>query len=218
MVADSSDWKLCGELLADGVADLDVAVSQRAQRDMLRYLQELQTWNGSYNLTAVREPVQMVVKHLLDSLAVLPHLGEGRRLVDVGTGAGLPGLVLAMALPKLEVSLLDSNGKKAAFLRHCMRSLELRNVQVIQSRVEDYKPAKAFDTVISRAFAAANAFVAAAGHLCADEGQILAMLGTEPDAQHLEGLGVFALRSMQPLQVPGLAAERHIAVLKRGLI
>ncbi len=212
------DWKAAEVLLADGVADLELSVSVRAQAAMIRYLQELVLWNRSYNLTAVREPAQMVVKHLLDSLAVLPYLGEGRSLLDVGTGAGLPGIPLALCLPRLEVTLLDSNGKKAAFLRHCLRSLELKNVQVAQTRVEDFKPAKRFDTVISRAFAAPDEFVAAAGHCCDDQGQILAMLGMAVDEPLGQGMHGFSLQRMEPLVIPGLAAERHIAVLRRGLL
>lgn len=213
-----TDWKTGEQLLADGIADLDLSVSARAQRDMMRYLQELETWNRSYNLTAVREPAEMVVKHLLDSLAVLPHLGEGRRLLDVGTGAGLPGIPLALCGQRLEVTLLDSNGKKAAFLRHCVRSLELKNVQVVQSRVEDFTAPQGFELVISRAFAALDDYVATAGHCCADGGRLLAMLGTAPGEALLDNLRGFSLQALMPLQVPGLGAERHLAVLARGLI
>ncbi|MDX1496647.1 MAG: 16S rRNA (guanine(527)-N(7))-methyltransferase RsmG [Salinisphaeraceae bacterium] len=213
-----TDWKTSEDLLADGIADLAVSVSARAQKDMIRYLQELVAWNRSYNLTAIREPAQMVVKHLLDSLAVLPYLGEGRSLLDVGTGAGIPGLVLAMCMPRMEVTVLDSNGKKAAFLRHCVRSLELKNVQVAQTRVEDYRPQSGFATVISRAFAALDAFTVSAGHCCADSGQMLAMLGTKPEDSVLQAVSGFSLQRLEVLNVPGLAAERHIAVLSRSLI
>lgn len=213
-----ADWKACEQLLGDGVLDLDLSVSARAQRDLIRYLQELETWNASYNLTAVREPVEMVVKHLLDSLVVLPHLGESRSLLDVGTGAGLPGIVLALCVPRIEVTVLDSNGKKAAFLRHCVRSLDIKNVQVVQSRVEDYRPSPLFDTVISRAFAALDDYVATAGHCCADGGRVLAMMGAAPDEAMLNKVQGFNLQNLMPLQVPGLAAERHLAVLTRGLI
>lgn len=213
-----SDWKTSEQLLADGIADLEVSVSARARMGMIRYLQELETWNRSYNLTAIREPVQMVVKHLLDSLIVLPYLGEGRSLLDVGTGAGLPGIPLALCMPRLEVTLLDSNGKKAAFLRHCVRSLELKNVQVAQTRVEDYRPGRPFATVISRAFAALDAFTDAARHCCADDGQMLAMLGAHPADDVLQAVSGFSLQRLEPLHVPGLAAERHIAVLSRSLI
>lgn len=213
-----NDWKTSEELLADGIADLELSVSARAQKGMIRYLQELETWNRSYNLTAIREPVQMVVKHLLDSLAVLPYLGEGRSLLDVGTGAGLPGIPLALCLPRLEVTVLDSNGKKAAFLRHCVRSLELKNVQVAQTRVEDYRPAQPFATVISRAFAALDGFTSLAGHCCADSGQMLAMLGARPDDEVLNAVSGFSLQRLESLRVPGLDADRHIAVLSRSLI
>lgn len=212
------DWKSSEQLLADGIADLELSVSARARTGMIRYLQELETWNRSYNLTAIREPAQMVVKHLLDSLTVLPYLGEGRSLLDVGTGAGLPGLIIALCTPRLEVTVLDSNGKKAAFLRHCVRSLELKNVQVAQTRVEDYRPGQGFATVISRAFAALDSFTVAAGHCCADSGQMLAMLGARPGDEVLQAVSGFTLQRLESLSVPGLAAERHIAVLTRGLI
>ncbi len=213
-----TEWKTAEQLLADGVADLELSVSVRAQREMMSYLRELDTWNGSYNLTAIREPIEMVVKHLLDSLAVLPHLGEARSLLDVGTGAGLPGIPLAICMPRLDVTLLDSNGKKAAFLRHCVRSLGLKNVHVVQSRVEEYQPTQLFDNVISRAYAALDDYLATAGHCCKDGGRVLAMLGTAPDEALLQKLTGFSVQSLSALQVPGLGAERHLAVLMRGLI
>lgn len=210
------DWRQCGQLLADGIEDLELKVSARVRGDLMRYLQELATWNRTYNLTAVRDPVQMVVKHLLDSLVVLPHLGTGR-VIDVGSGAGLPGIPLALTLPKNEYTLLDSNGKKAAFMRHVVRTLGLKHVQVIQSRAEDYQPAAAFDTVISRACAAVNDLINMGGHLCDNQGRVVAMLGKAPD-RSLEVPSPFRLATVERLQVPGLAAERHLAILERALI
>lgn len=218
MASMDTEWKTAEQLLADGVVDLELSVSARAQRDMIAYLRELETWNASYNLTAIRAPVEMVVKHLLDSLAVLPYLGEAKHLLDVGTGAGLPGIPLAICLPRLEVTLLDSNGKKAAFLRHCVRSLGLKNVQVVQGRVEAHVPAKGFDVVISRAYAALDDFIATAGHCCADDGRVLAMMGAAPDAALLENVQGFNCQNVAALPIPGLGAERHLAILARGLI
>lgn len=210
------DWRECGQILADGILDLDIKVSARVRGDLMRYLQELVTWNKTYNLTAVRDPVQMVVKHLLDSLSVLPHLARGR-IADVGSGAGLPGIPLAMTAPRNEYVLIDSNGKKAAFMRHIVRTLGLKHVQVIQERAEDYQPATAFDTVVSRACAAVEDLVTVGGHLCGNEGRILAMLGKAPE----DGMEVpppFRMAAVEAIHVPGLAAERHLAILERALI
>ncbi len=211
-----TDWRECGHILADGIIDLDLKVSARVRGELMRYIQELLQWNRTYNLTAVRDPLQMVVKHLLDSLSVLPDLGSGR-IVDVGSGAGIPGIPLALAAPRNEYVLLDSNGKKAAFMRHIVRTLGLKHVQVIQSRAEDYEPQAAFDTVISRACASVEDLIAVGGHLCGNDGRILAMLGKAPE----EGQPVpspFRLAALKSLQVPGLAAERHLAILERALL
>lgn len=210
------DWRLSGQLLADGIEDLELKVSARVRGDLMRYLQELVTWNRTYNLTAVRDPIQMVVKHLLDSLSVLPYLGAGR-VIDVGSGAGLPGIPLAMTAPRNEYVLLDSNGKKAAFMRHAARTLGLKHVQVIQSRAEDYQPSPAFDTVISRACAAVNDLINLGGHLCGNQGRVLAMLGKAPEAG-IEVAPPFRLADVCQLEVPGLAAERHLAILERALL
>lgn len=212
----TEDWRQCGQLLADGIVDLDLQISVRVRGELMRYLQELVQWNRTYNLTAVRDPLQMVVKHLLDSLSVLPSLRPGR-VVDVGSGAGLPGIPLALTAPRNEYVLMDSNGKKAAFMRHIVRTLGLKHVQVVQERAEDYQPVAGFDTVISRACAAVNDLVDIAGHLCDNQGQVLAMLGKAPE----EGAEVpppFRMAEVKVLQVPGLAAERHLAVLERALI
>lgn len=212
----STDWRLCRQILEDGVLDLEIKVSARVRGELMRYIQELVQWNRTYNLTAVRDPVQMVVKHLLDSLSVLPHLGAGR-VADVGSGAGIPGIPLALASPRNEFVLIDSNGKKAAFMRHVVRTLGLKHVQVIQSRSEDYQPDQAFDTVVSRACAAVEDLVRVGGHLCGNEGRILAMLGKAP-ADGAEVPSPFRLADVISLQVPGLAAERHLAILERALL
>ncbi len=213
---ESTDWRLCGQMLEDGVLDLEIKVSARVRGELMRYIQELVQWNRTYNLTAVRDPLQMVVKHLLDSLSVLPYLGTGR-IVDVGSGAGIPGIPLALAAPRNEYVLIDSNGKKAAFMRHVVRRLGLKHVQVVQSRSEDYQPEQAFDTVISRACAAVEDLVSVGGHLCGNDGRILAMLGKAPGAG-AEVPSPFRQAEVINLQVPGLAAERHLAILERALL
>lgn len=180
---------------------------------LLRYLGELVLWNKAYNLTAVREPAEMVTRHLLDSLVVLPHV-EGR-VVDVGTGAGLPGIPLALANPALHVTLLDSNGKKARFLRHAQRTLPLTNVEVVEARAEAFVPPALFDTVISRAFAALPDFLAATARLGAKNGRWLAMKG-KLDAQELAEVPPgFRVEQEVQLKVPGLDEERHLIIATR---
>ncbi|GEM_PF-227041 len=211
-----TDWRHCGQLLADGIADLDLTVSAKARGDLMRYLQELVQWNKTYNLTAVRDPVQMVVKHLLDSLSVLPYIGKGQ-IADVGSGAGLPGIPLSLVAPRNEYILIDSNGKKAAFMRHVVRRFGLKHVRVLQTRAEDYQPDLPFDTVVSRACAAVEDLVGVAGHLCGPQSRMLAMLGKVP-AELPDTVAGFRLASVEALQVPGLSAERHLAILERALI
>lgn len=204
-------------LLRDGLADLGLQQSSAQRALLLRYLEEMQRWNSTHNLTAVRDPQEMVVKHLLDSLSVLPQV-QGKTLLDVGAGAGLPGIPIAVAAPKLQVTLLESNGKKCAFLRHAVRSLKLPNATVAQTRLEDFRPAGGFDTVIARAFAPLPDFIHAAARLVSSTGHLLAMLGRAPAAKDLKLPAGFVLQGVLPLQVPGLHAERHLAVIARGLL
>jgi 16S rRNA (guanine527-N7)-methyltransferase len=178
---------------------------------LLRYLGELVLWNKAYNLTAVRDPADMVTRHLLDSLSVLPHV-QGR-VVDVGSGAGLPGIPLAIANPALNVTLLDSNGKKARFLRHAQRVLPLGNVEVVEARAEAWAPPARFDTVISRAFASLAQFLAATARLGAPDGRWLAMKGKLDRAELAAVPAGFRVERELPLQVPGLDEERHLIVV-----
>lgn len=188
---------------------------------LLTYLTELQRWNQAYNLTALRDPLEMVDKHLLDSLSVLPQL-HGRRIIDVGTGAGLPGIPLALAQPACQFTLLDSNGKKTAFLRHALRTLGLTQVEVVTARVQDYAAgdgAGRFDSVLSRAFSSLVDMLAMTGALCARQGRLLAMKGQFPqdelEAVRQQATG-FELEAVLPLKVPGLAAERHLVIFSRA--
>lgn len=189
--------------------------------DLIRYLQELLQWNQAYNLTAIREPQEMVTKHLLDSLVVLPHL-HGNAVIDVGSGAGLPGLVLALADRSKSYVLLDSNGKKAAFMRHAVRTLGLKQVEVVHARVEDFAATTGggrFDSVLSRAFSSLAEMLELAGPLCALHGKVLAMKGLFPEDE-LEDLrhaaSGFEVEAVLPLRVPGLAAERHLVLFSRA--
>lgn len=213
----SVDWDGCLRTLTEGARALKVRTSPGARASMIDYLKQLEAWNDTYNLTAVRRVEDMVVRHLLDSLAAAPYL-EGEEIVDVGSGAGLPGIPLALARPGKRVTLVESNGKKAAFLRHVVRTLAPGNVEVVQERAESYRPQRAFTTVICRAFATAAQTLHLTGHLCAPSGRVVLMKGRDP-APELENLPAgFRVAEVTPVAVPGLDAERHIAVIEPGLL
>jgi len=203
---------LAGELAA-GIAALGLDVAPDAQQRMLDYLVLVEKWNKAYNLTAVREPAKMLTHHLLDSLAVLP-LVIGPRVLDVGSGAGLPGIPLALARPEWQFTLLDSNHKKTTFLRQAAIELKLNNVDVVCDRVETWASPHSFDTVVSRAFSDLAEFLTLAGKLCAKTGVVVAMKGVYPHEELAQLPKDFQLRNVVPLNVPGLGAERHAAVLQ----
>lgn len=201
------------ERLTSGCAELGLQMSTESIDRLLDYIALLTKWNQAYNLTAVRDPAEMVTRHLLDSLAVGPHL-TGQRIIDVGTGAGLPGIPLAILFPERHFVLLDSNGKKTRFLVQAKASLGLDNVTVVHSRVEEYRPEEPFDTVIARAFAALTDILSLCEHLIAKEGNVLAMKGDAAEAESVsEG---FRVDELVTLNVPGLAHEkRHLIRVKR---
>ena len=190
---------------------LDTALAPRLRA----YLDLLVRWNHTYNLTAIRDPREMVAKHLLDSLAMLPFVREVSTLADLGTGPGLPGIPLAIALPGLQVTLVESNGKKARFLREAVRTLGLANARVAECRAEALAEPAAYDAITARALATLPVIVAVGGHLLRDSGRLLAMKGTRPDDEVAALPAGWALRSLHRLQVPGLPAERHLAIVGR---
>jgi 16S rRNA (guanine527-N7)-methyltransferase len=199
--------------LEQGIATLGLSLPPEAVPRLLDYQALLQRWNAAYNLTAVRDPDEMITRHLLDSLAILPYV-QGQTLADLGTGPGLPGIVLAIAAPGRQILLVDSNGKKVRFLREAIRSLKLEGVRAEQSRVEDVEGQ--FDCVTARAFASLADMLGWGGHLLAPDGIWLAMKGKLPDDE-LPGIPPgFALRGTHELTVPGLPAERHLLVLGRA--
>jgi 16S rRNA (guanine527-N7)-methyltransferase len=200
--------------LAQGLADLGAALPAGTEERLLRYLTLLQKWNRVYNLTAIREQQRLVTHHVLDSLAVLPHLPPGS-IVDVGTGPGLPGVPLAIARPGDVVTLLDSNHKKGAFLKQVVIECELRNAQVRIGRAEDWHPAELFAVAISRAFSDLSGFVEAAGHLVAPDGVLAAMKGVYPDEELALLPATARLDRIVRLEVPGLKAERHLVLMRR---
>ena len=201
------------KILSSGLEQLGIALDVMTQQRLLDYVALLQKWNKVYNLTAVRDPEKMLTQHLLDSLAVLPHLC-GKRVVDVGSGPGLPGIPLALANPSLDVTLLDSNHKKTTFLRQACLELGLENTTVVCGRVEAWRPAECFDTVVSRAFYDLAEFAGLALHLCCENGVLLAMKGIYPHEELTRLPDEVFLQHVVQLQVPGLGAERHLVVLR----
>ncbi len=181
-----------------------------------RYLALLARWNRTYNLTAIRDPGEMVTLHLLDSLSMHAHARGLSTLADLGTGAGLPGIPLAIALPGLEVTLVESNGKKARFLREAVRTLGLSNARVAESRAEAVDLPGAFDAITARAMATLADILAAGGHLLAPGGRLLAMKGARPDAEIAELPAGWRLEAVHRLAVPGLDADRHLVVVGRA--
>jgi 16S rRNA (guanine527-N7)-methyltransferase len=195
------------ELAVPGLrlADAQVATLER-------YLDLLEKWNRVYNLTAIRERDRMITHHLLDSLAVLPHL-HGKRVLDVGSGAGLPGIPLAVADASLQVTLLESNHKKSAFLNQAVGELRLANARVVTERVEAWRTAERFDTIVSRAFTELAEFAALSRHLLAPDGVFAAMKGVHP-FEEIERLPPgFRVQQVVQLHVPGLDAERHLVLV-----
>lgn len=196
-----------------GLHDLALDLPDPVRRDLLAYLALLARWNRSYNLTAVREPGQMLIRHVLDSLAVLPHL-HGNRLADVGAGPGLPGIVLALARSDLQLLSIDSNGKMARFQREAIRALGLGDrCRVEQARVEAVDPGEGYDTVTARAFASLPDFVAASAHLRAPDGRWLALKGRRPDEEIAALPAGIEVQAVLPLHVPGLAEQRHAIIM-----
>lgn len=205
------------EMLRRGLVNMGIALPPEAPAQLLRYIDEMARWNTAYNLTAIRTPSEMVTRHLLDSLALLPVLRAlpgfpQLRLLDVGSGAGLPGIALAIAAPELHVTTLDSNGKKARFMRHAVRTLALTNVEVAETRVEAFAPTAPFELITSRAFGALAEFAAATRPLLASGGVWVAMKG-KLDAAELAAMSAAVdIRETRRLRVPGLEEERHVIV------
>ena len=203
------------EQLARGIAALQLTLNPAQCTQLLDYVQLLVKWNQVYNLTAIRNPRDMITRHLLDSLAVIPFI-KGPRILDVGTGAGLPGIPLAIALPDLEFVLLDSVAKKTRFIVQAGSELGISNVEVKTQRVEKYHSLDLFDTVISRAFSSIAEFVTVAGPLCRrDGGVLLAMKGRYPQEELSALPPGFNLKDITRLAVPGLDEERHVVQLLR---
>ncbi|MGQ4277376.1 16S rRNA (guanine(527)-N(7))-methyltransferase RsmG [Pseudidiomarina sp. E22-M8] len=199
--------KLNGFLTAAG---LDIPTAQ--QQQLLRLVELLNKWNKAYNLTSVRDPEQMLSRHIVDSLVVLPFL-SGHRFIDVGTGPGLPGLPLAIVQPDKEFVLLDSLGKRIRFIRQVCHELGINNVNAVQSRVEDYKPETKFDGVISRAFASLSDMLTWCQHLPRPDGRFYALKGVYPQAEIDSLPPAYQVDEVTELKVPGVDAERHLVII-----
>lgn len=198
--------------LEKGLEALGIDLSPVLRQKLIDYSTLLYKWNRTYNLTALREPSLAVSHHLLDSLSVLPYLGSGD-LIDVGSGGGLPGIPLAIVCPQLSVTLLDSNSKKAAFLRQVAIELDLPNIAVHCGRIEQYRPAKKFATIISRAFSDLADFVKLTRHLHDACGRWLAMKGVWPEEEIARLPQHVVVEAVHRLEVPGVDGERHLVVL-----
>lgn len=189
-------------------------LSAQVQEQLLNYLLLLDKWNQAYNLTSVRDINEMIPVHILDSLSIKDYV-HGKRIIDVGTGAGLPGIPLAIVYPERQFVLLDSNGKKTRFLTHVIQQLKLLNVEVVQSRVENYQPSDCFDSVISRAFSELNTFVKQTQHLACENGLFLAMKGQYPHEELNILNEAYQLMAVYPLTNTGLLAQRHLICVQR---
>ncbi len=208
------------ELPANARADLDAGLAAlgldpASAEPLARYLALMLRWNAAYNLTAIRDPREMVTKHLLDSLAMAPFVAGLPSLADLGTGPGLPGIPLAIVTPGLRVSLVESNGKKARFMREALRTLGLDNAEVVESRIEALDRPGQYAAITARALATLPQILGLGGHLLATDGVLLAMKGARPDEEIAALPPGWAVRAVQPLSVPGLDAERHLVTVAR---
>ncbi len=200
--------------LRTGLAAMHIDATPELITQFMHLLRLLDKWNRAFNLTAVRDPAEMVARHILDSLSARPFL-SGVSVLDAGTGAGFPGLPLALVEPRRHFTLLDSGGKKIRFVRHVLGELALDNVIVEQSRVEAFEPADLYDVVISRAFSSLGVFVRRCGGLVATGGCLLAMKGRYPESELAGVPGTWKVTDIVRLEVPGLSGERHMVVMRR---
>lgn len=210
------DRAALAQVLADGITEMKLDVTPVQQEKLLDYLALMNKWNSVYNLTSLRDPMQMVTHHLLDSLAAVPAFSEARNVLDVGAGGGLPGIVLAISRPDMKVSMIDTVHKKTAFLKQVKAELELANVSVYTMKVQDLEVSDKFDVITSRAFADLSDFLEWSGHLLAEGGKFIALKGTAPAEEQERVPAEWKVTGLQPLQVPRLGAERHLVFVERS--
>jgi 16S rRNA (guanine527-N7)-methyltransferase len=211
------DRKALSQVLGDGIAEMRLEVTPAQQEQLMDYLGLMFKWNAVYNLTSLRDPMQMVTHHLLDSLAAVPAFSEARNVLDVGSGGGLPGIVLAIVRPDMKVSMIDTVHKKTAFLTQVKAELGLANVTVYTARVEQLQVSEKFDVITSRAFADLSDFVNWSSHLLAEPGRYIALKGVAPEDERQRLPAAWRVSGVQPLQVPRLGAERHLVFIERAL-
>ncbi|EEN7628492.1 16S rRNA (guanine(527)-N(7))-methyltransferase RsmG [Salmonella enterica] len=194
-----------------------ISLTDHQKTLLVAYVDMLHKWNKAYNLTSVRDPAEMVVRHILDSIVVAPYL-QGQRFIDVGTGPGLPGIPLAIVLPDAHFTLLDSLGKRVRFLRQVQHELRLENITPVQSRVEAYPSEPPFDGVISRAFASLNDMVSWCHQLPGEKGRFYALKGQLPEDEIASLSDEFSVESVEKLRVPQLEGERHLVIIKSNKV
>lgn len=199
------------------LADAGISLTDHQKTLLVAYVDMLHKWNKAYNLTSVRDPNEMLVRHILDSIVVAPYL-QGQRFIDVGTGPGLPGIPLAIVLPDAHFTLLDSLGKRVRFLRQVQHELKLENITPVQSRVEAYPSEPPFDGVISRAFASLNDMVSWCHHLPEEKGRFYALKGQLPGDEIASLPDNFSVESVEKLRVPQLEGERHLVIIKSNKV
>jgi 16S rRNA (guanine527-N7)-methyltransferase len=204
------DRKALSQVLAEGIAEMQLEVSAEQQEKLLDYLGLMFKWNSVYNLTSLRDPMQMVTHHLLDSLAAVPAFAGAKNVLDVGSGGGLPGIVLAIVRPDMKVSMIDTVHKKTAFLTQVKAELRLANVTVYTMKVQELGVSDKFDVITSRAFADLSDFVNWSSHLLAEQGSYIALKGVAPPDEQQRLPAAWRVTKVEPLQVPRLGAERHL--------
>jgi 16S rRNA (guanine527-N7)-methyltransferase len=209
------DRAALAEVLKKGVAELALELSAAQQEQLLDYLALLNKWNNVYNLTSVRDPMQMMTLHLLDSVAAVPAFADAQNVLDVGAGGGLPGVVLAISKPDMKLSMIDTVHKKTAFLTQVKAELGLANVTVYTKKVQELEVKQPFDVITSRAFADLSDFVNWSGHLLAEGGRFIALKGTAPQDERERLPEPWKVERLQALKVPGLDAERHLVFINR---
>ncbi|WP_348693425.1 16S rRNA (guanine(527)-N(7))-methyltransferase RsmG [Duganella fentianensis] len=208
------DRAAIADVLQQGIAALELNLDEAQVAKLLDYLALLNKWNSVYNLTSVRDPMQMVTLHVLDSLAAVPAFAGAQNVLDVGAGGGLPGMVLAISRPDMKVSMIDTVHKKTAFLNQVKAELELANVTVYTKQVQQLEVKTKFDVITSRAFADLSDFVNWSGHLLQEGGQFIALKGTAPEDERERLPAPWKVQKLQPLEVPGLDAERHLVFIQ----
>jgi 16S rRNA (guanine527-N7)-methyltransferase len=209
--------QVLGEGIAEMRAGMQLDVSPAQQEQLLDYLALMFKWNSVYNLTSLRDPMQMVTHHLLDSLAAVPAFEGAKNVLDVGAGGGLPGIVLAIVRPDMKVSMIDTVHKKTAFLTQVKAQLGLMNVTIHTMKVQDLEVSDKFDVITSRAFADLSDFVNWSSHLLAEGGRYIALKGVAPQDEQQRLPAAWRVSGVEPLQVPRLGAERHLVFIEKAI-